>query len=370
MVDLRYWIAFNRTAGIGPAKLRALLDHFGDLEQAWQADAAAWKLAGLDRRAVKSLRVSRDTLDLDAELERVHAVGAHVLTWDDDNYPPLLRRIPDAPPVLYVKGKLNPVDLQWAVAIVGTRRSTAYGRQVAEMLAGDLARNDVTIVSGMARGIDGVAHEAAIRAGGRTIGVLACGIDQVYPPEHANLARQVLDQGALLTETSIGSRPEAGNFPARNRIISGLTLAVIVIEAGQRSGALITADRALDQGRDVFSVPGSIFSRSSVGTNRLLQEGATMVQSAEDVLEALNLHMVAQQAEARVSLSKDPTEAAMLDTISHEPIHIDEIVQQMAMPVAQVSSVLAMMELKGMVRQVGGMHYVLARESRVEYVVD
>ena len=370
MVDDRYWIAFNRTPGIGAAKLRALIDHFRSLQDAWQADEAAWKLAGLDRRAIESLRTVRASIDLDHEVDRVKALGASTLTWDSSDYPPLLRSIPDAPPMLYVKGELTQSDRQWAVAIVGTRRATAYGRQAAEMLAAGLARNGVTVVSGLARGIDAAAHWAALNAGGRTIGVLACGIDQVYPAEHARLAQQIVEHGALLTETPIGSPPEAGNFPARNRIISGLALATIVVEAGEQSGALITADRALEQGRDVFAVPGSIFSRSSAGANRLIQEGATLVRSVEDVLEALNLRMVAQQAEAQTLLTEDPTEAAMLKALSHDPTHVDELVRQMDMPVAQVSSVLAMMELKGLIRQVGGMNNVLARERRAEYIVD
>jgi DNA processing protein len=370
MADSRYWIAFNRTPGVGPAKIRALIDHFGELEAAWRAGEADWKAAGLDRRAIDSLRAARATLGLDAEMERVTACGARVITWDDPDYPPLLRSVPDAPPLLYAKGDLSQADRQWAVAIVGTRRATAYGRQAAEVLAGDLARNGVTIVSGLARGIDAAAHWAALKAGGRTLGILACGIDQVYPAEHARLAAHILTQGALLTETPVGAPPEAGNFPARNRIISGLSLAAIVVEAGQQSGALITADRALEQGRDVFAVPGNIFSRASAGANRLIQEGATLVRSAEDVLEALNLRLVAQQAEAQAVISDDPIERAMLKTISHDPMHIDEIVRRMDMPIPQVSSVLAMMELKGLVCQVGGMQYVLAREGRAAYVVD
>ncbi len=370
MVDLRYWIAFNRTPGVGPAKLQALIDHFGSLQAAWHAGEPEWRAAGLDRRAINSLVAVRAAIDLDAEMDRVAACGARLMTWNDADYPPLLRSIPDAPPVLYAKGDLTPADRQWAVAIVGTRRSTAYGRQAAERLAGDLARSGVTIVSGLARGIDAAAHWAALKAGGRTVGVMASGIDQIYPAEHARLAAQIAKHGALLTESPIGSPPEAGNFPARNRIISGLSLAVLVVEAGDQSGALITADRALEQGRDVFAVPGSIFSRASAGTNRLISEGATLVRSAEDALEALNLRMVAQQAEAQSVITDDPIEMALLATMSHEPVHIDEIVRGMDVPVAQVSSVLAMMELKGLVRQVGGMNYVLAREGRVEYVVD
>ncbi len=370
MNDLRYWVAFNRTPGVGTAKIRALVDHFGNLQAAWQAGEAEWKAAGLDRRAIDSLRAVRAKMDLDAEFARVSACGARLVTWSDPDYPPLLQSIPDPPPLLYMKGELTPADRQWAVSIVGTRRATAYGRQAAERLASDLASSGVTVVSGLARGIDAAAHWAALRAGGRTIGVMACGIDLVYPAEHARLAAQIAERGALLTETPIGSPPEAGNFPARNRIISGLSLAAVVVEAGEHSGALITADRALEQGREVFAVPGSIFSRTSAGANRLIQEGATLVRSAEDVLEALNLRMVAQQAEAQAVLTSDPVEAAMLKAISHEPTHIDDIVRSMNLSVSQVSSVLAMMELKGLVRQVGGMNYVRAREGQAEYVVD
>ena len=370
MSELKYWVAFNRTPGIGSAKFRALLDHFGSLGAAWQAGELELKAAGMDRRAVSSLLSTRQTIDLDAEFERVVACGARLLRWDDVEYPSLLRSIPDAPPVLYVKGELSPADRQWAVAIVGTRRATTYGRQAAERLASDLARSGVTIVSGLARGIDAAAHAAALQAGGRSIGVMACGIDLVYPAEHRRLAAQIVERGALLTETPVGAPPEAGNFPARNRIISGLSLAVLVVEAGEQSGALITADRALEQGRDVFAVPGSIFSRASAGTNRLISEGATLVRSTEDVLEALNLKLVAQQAEAQSVITEDPIESAVLKSISHDPVHIDDIVRDMDMPISQVSSVLAMMELKGLVRQVGGMNYVLAREGRVEYVVD
>jgi DNA processing protein len=269
-----------------------------------------------------------------------------------------------------MKGQLTASDREWTIAIVGTRKATAYGRQAAETLSADLARNGITIVSGLALGIDAAAHEAALKAGGRTIGVLACGIDLVYPPSHAKLAARITEQGALLTETPVGSPPEGGNFPARNRIISGLSLGTIVVEADQTSGALITANRALEQGREVFAVPGNIFSRTSLGTNRLLKEGATLITSVDDVLEALNLKMIAAHTEARAVIPEDATEAKLLSLISVEPTHVDEIVRASELPITQVSSTLAMMELKGMVRQVAGMQYVVAREARADYVVE
>ncbi len=370
MRDVRYWIAFNRVNGIGPAKVRALIDNFGDLEHAWSAAPIDLKAAGLDRKAIESFVNTRSAIDLDRELDRIEKVGAKIIIWDDPDYPPLLRNIPDPPPVLYMKGQLTAADREWTISIVGTRKASAYGRQAAETLAEELTHNGVTIVSGLARGIDAAAHEAALKAGGRSIGVLACGIDQVYPPEHKRLADRLIEHGAVMTEMPIGSPPEAGTFPARNRIISGLALGTIVIEAGETSGALITADRALEQGREVFAVPGNIFSKASLGTNRLIKEGATLITSAQDVMEALNLKMIVEHSEARAVIPDDATEAKLLSLLSHDPIHVDQIVNDSGLPITQVSSTLAMMELKGMVRQIGGMQYIVARESRAEYKVE
>ena len=369
VTDLRYWVGFNIVQGIGPAKTRALLDHFGDLEAAWHAGADALRAAGLDRRALANLLETRRTLDLEAEMTRLERAGLRLITWESPDYPPLLAEIPDPPPLLYVKGELRPED-RWALAVVGTRRATAYGRQVTETLVGELARNRITIVSGLARGIDRHAHQAALAAGGRTIAVLGHGLDQVYPPEHRRLAAQIVEAGALISEYPLGTRPEASNFPPRNRIISGLSLGVLVVEAGLRSGALITADYAAEQGRDVFAVPGNITARSSRGTNRLIQDGAKMVLEARDILEELNMTMVAQHVEVQMALPENETEARLLSHLSMEPLHVDEIARDLALPIAEVSSTLALMELKGMVRQVGGMHYVLARESGIPYMVD
>jgi len=258
----------------------------------------------------------------------------------------------------------------WAVAVVGTRRSSPYGREVTRRLSAALARSGITIVSGLARGIDGEAHRAALEAGGRTIAVLGCGVDQVYPPEHRKLAAQIIAQGAVVSDYPLGTRPEGGNFPPRNRIISGLSLGVLITEAPVRSGALITANYAAEQGRDVFAVPGPILVRRSAGTNALIQDGAKLVLGPEDILEELNLNMVVEQVEARQVLPADETEAALLSHLSAEPTHVDEIRQQVGLSIEQVTGTLALMELKGMVRQVGGMNYVIAREPGVEYILD
>jgi DNA processing protein len=369
MNDLCYWIGFNRVMGIGPAKLRALLDHFGDLETAWRANSSDLREAGLDRRALEYLLAARSAMDLNAEVARVKRLGARALTWNDADYPPQLKSIAASPPLLYVKGAFTPAD-QWAIAVVGTRRATAYGREVTRSLVGDLARSSVTIVSGLARGIDATAHQAALDAGGRTIAVLGHGIDFIYPPEHRKLAEQIAEHGALVTDYPVGTPPEGSNFPPRNRIISGLSLGVLVVEGASPSGARITADFAMEQGHDVFAVPGNILNRSSELPNTLIQEGAIPVLRASDILEPLNLTMVTQHAEAREVIPADATEAELLELLSAEPVHIDDLQRETGLPIAQVSSTLALMELKGMVRQVGGMNYVAARESRATYKID
>lgn len=367
--DIRYWIGFNKVSGIGAARLRALLDYFGDLEVAWRAHAHDLKQAGLDRRSITNLVQARERLDLEAEVERVHKAGIQLLTWDDKGYPPNLRQIYNAPPVLYIRGQLQDQD-EWAVAIVGTRRASVYGKEAARMFGAGLARAGVTIVSGLARGIDTIAHQACLDAGGRTLAVLGSGVDVIYPSGNARLAANIVERGALVSEYALGTRPEARNFPPRNRIISGLTLGTVVIEAGLSSGARITADFAAEQGREVFAVPGSIFARGSRGTNELIQQGAKMVCNVNDVLEELNLTMVSEQAQARAVIPENETEALLLQHLSAEPVHVDELGRSVRLPIAEVSSTLALMELKGMVRQVGGMSYVVAREGSVDYIIE
>ncbi|HZC77381.1 MAG TPA: DNA-processing protein DprA, partial [Ktedonobacterales bacterium] len=280
----------------------------------------------------------------------------------DLRYPRLLREIALPPALLYVRGTLLPDD-EWAVAIVGTRRATTYGRHVTDRLAGELARQRVTVVSGLARGIDMHAHTAALDASGRTIAVLGCGPDLVYPPENARLAARIVEAGAVVTEFAPGTQPDAGNFPARNRLISGLSLGVVVTEAPEASGALITTRFAAEQGRDVFAVPGNIYNRSSIGTNRLIQDGAKLVQDVNDVLAELNLHLVPQQLELRELLPENETEAALLALLEAggEARHVDELRRLSGLAVASVSGTLVMMELKGMVRLVGPMTYARER---------
>ena len=250
----RFWIGFNRVLGIGPARIRKLLDAFGDLELAWNASREELYSAGLGPKTTQALLDTRAQLDLDRELARIDRFGFQILTWEDDAYPTRLLEIHAPPPMLYVWGEVREED-RWAVGVVGTRRATPYGKAIARDIAATLAVNGVTVVSGLARGIDSIAHQAALDAGGRTIAVLGSGLDQLYPPEHRRLAESIAAQGAVISDYPLGTRPEPKNFPPRNRIISGLSLVLVVVEAGGGSGALITADFAIEQSGGRHRVP-------------------------------------------------------------------------------------------------------------------
>jgi len=366
--DIKYWVGFNLIPRIGRVKLSQLESYFKSLEQAWQATPAELKRSGLDKGAVNAITQWRPNISLEAEMEKLERHGVRVLSFRDADYPSRLKEIYDYPPILYVKGSLLPND-EWCLAVVGTRRSTVYGRQAAEEIATDLARNKITIVSGLARGIDSIAHKSALEAGGRTIAVFGCGLDTVYPAEHASLAKDIIANGALISEFPLGTEPRKENFPLRNRIMSGLSLGVLVVEAGETSGAMITARLALEQNREVFAVPGSILSTTSRGTNHLIQEGAKLVSDYTDILEELNLTAVAHQMEIKEIIPASDTESLLLKQLGAEPTHIDEVCRSSGLPTSVVSSTLAMMELKGLVKQVGAMNYVLSREAREAYRV-
>ncbi len=366
--EIKYWVGFNIIPGIGRVRFSQLENYFTNLEDAWQATPADLKQAGLDRGTIKAITTWRPKISLEEELEKLERYGVKMLTYHDSNYPSRLKEIYDYPPLIYVRGSLLAED-EWCLAVVGTRRATVYGRQVAEEIVADLARSKITVVSGLARGIDSVAHRSALEAGGRSIAVFACGLDIVYPGENADLARRIIQHGALISEYPLGTKPKAENFPRRNRILSGLSMGVLAVEAGETSGALITAHLALEQNREVFAIPGSILSSASRGTNHLIQEGAKLVRDYTDILEELNLTAVAHQIEMKEVLPTSDTESLLLKQLSAEPTHIDEVCRSSRLPIATVSSTLAMMELKGLVKQVGPMNYALAREARQEYRV-
>jgi DNA processing protein len=362
--ELAYWIAFSRVLGIGPVRFKQLLDFFhDDVAAAWHADSKELAQAGLDQKTIHNFLRQRSTIAPKQELEKLERLRVQVITWKDEAYPMQLKEIDHPPPVLYVAGSLTKAD-KFALAIVGTRKASVYGRQVTERFASELAKGRVTVVSGLALGIDAVAHTAALDAGGCTLAVLGSGLDIIYPPENYNLARRIVEsgQGALITEFPLGVKPDAGNFPARNRLISGLSQGVLITEAPQSSGALITANFALEQGREVFAVPGSILSPGSAGVNKLIQDGgARLVTNINDILEALNLYMVPEYVEMQAVLPDDAEERTLLALLSHDPCHIDDLIRESGLPTKTVSATLQIMELKGMVKSVGGMQFVLAR---------
>lgn len=368
MEEKKYWVGFNLIKGIGAVRMQALIQHFGDLEAAWKAAPVDLAGAGMGLKVIERIVQARTQVDLDKVWDRIESQGIKILTWMDNAYPQRLKEIEQPPPVLYIRGEYLPDDL-FAVAIVGTRRVTPYGRQITEELASYLAGHGITVISGLARGVDAIAHQTALKAGGRTIGVLGSGVDKIYPPEHRQMAEQMMRNGAIVSDYAPGTPPDASNFPPRNRIISGLSLAIVVIEAGETSGALITAEFAAEQGREVFAVPGSILAPQSKGTNKLIQQGALPLLSVNDLMQALDLTRMGDQKAVRKILPADETEARVMNVLGAQPLHVDEIRNQTELPIEKVSAALALMELKGMVRQVGGMNYVAVREEQSDYQV-
>ena len=368
MDEKAYWIGFNKIRGIGYVRTMKLLDFFGNLKLAWNATETSLLEAGLPARLIKDFLSVRDTIDLEKDFAGIQSKGINILTIRDSAYPQKLLSIEQPPPVIYLKGSLKESD-EASVAIVGTRNPTAYGRQVTQELSQFLAANGITVVSGLARGIDSVAHTSALNVGGRTIAVLGNGVDVVYPPEHRQLSERIVEQGALISDYFPGTPPDGVNFPPRNRIISGLSLASVIIEAGEKSGALITAEFAATQGREVFSVPGPIYGPRSKGTNRLIRDGALPLTDFNELLEALNLTQIEEYRYAKKVIQKDEIEQMLSDVIKNEPLHIDEIKNSTGLSMEKVSAALVMMELKGMVRKVGNLTYISIADEITEYEV-
>jgi DNA processing protein len=365
--ELTDLLALGLVPSLGPRLTDALLERFGSARAVLEASPdelrevpyIGSKLAGDFHQAMRSLDVEKEL----ALLEK-HCVA--LLARGTPRYPAALAEIADPPHLLYIRGDLQPQDSK-AVGIVGSRHCTAYGRRVAERLAAGLVQKGYTVVSGLARGIDGAAHEGALKAGGRTVAVLAGGLSKIYPPEHADLARQVESSGALVSEASMALQPMAGMFPARNRIISGLSRAVVIVEAAERSGALITAHHAAEQGRTVFAVPGPVDSAASGGTNALIRQGAILARNIDDILEELEGVATAIAAEKNAEPVEekpatpppglDDLQRRLWDSFAAGPRYLDEVVQQLGLGVPQIAGALMMMEMKRLVRRLPGNRY-------------
>lgn len=352
------WLRLRLIRGVGGVRFARLVEAFGSPQAVLAApvrELAA--VRGVPRRVAQDIADRRYEQDPERVWRRLEAIGARVLTLADADYPPLLKAVYAPPPVLFLRGELGPVR-PGGVAVVGSRRASAYGRRVAEELGRDLARAGVSVVSGLARGIDRCAHAAALAAGGHSVGVLGCGLDVAYPPEHAELMEELARRGALLSEYPPGTEPRAGHFPVRNRIISGLCRAVVV-EAGLRSGALITARHALDQGREVFAVPGPVGSPGAAGCNELIRQGAGLLTSARDLLAPGAMPPPAEPQAPAPPPGELPEEAArLLEIVGPEPIHVDEITRASGLAPQEVTALLVNLELAGLVEQRPGKYYV------------
>lgn len=356
----KYFHAFNCfNEKVGPAKYKRLIGHFGDLQKAWQGTVSDYISAGIEANLAQEISLRKKTFDIDTEFEKVLKLGVDILTIQDDNYPKPLKEIHSPPFILYKKGEFAKPD-DFSLAIVGSRKLTTYGQQVALKIVHDLAEAGLVIVSGLAQGIDTLAHRQALAANSRTIAVIGSGIDDasIFPSLNRHLAKQVSQSGVLLSEYPPGTPALKHHFPARNRIISGLSLGSLIIEATERSGALITARHALEQNREVFAIPGSILSKNSFGPNNLIKLGAKAVTDAQDILDELNLQSLKENISARQIIADSQEEALILEVLTNEPLHVDKIIELTTLDTATVNSVLSLMEIKGKIRNLGGANYV------------
>lgn len=362
--SLRAWLTLRAARGLGDAACCRLVDALGSPDAVLAASPEDLARAGnVDGAVLAAIRngPDRETRDaIDRELRALERDGCTVVTWLDGAYPARLRTIPDPPPLLYATGSLTAED-HWAVAVVGSRRASDAGRLLTEALSRELAALGFTVVSGLARGIDGAAHRGALAGGGRTLAVLGCGVDRTYPPEHRALRERVEERGAVLSELPLGAPPHAYHFPRRNRIISGLSLGVLVTEADLGSGSLITARLAAEQGREVFAVPGSPRAENSRGPNGLLKQGAKLVETVEDIVEEVRaqlddvfLERMARRPAGRPDHVLSEEERKVHEALPSEPIPMDEIIARAGLPAAAVTAAVLALELKGLARRLPG----------------
>src|SRR3989344_651242 len=354
--ELPYWVATSAIPGVGTQTFNYLLKKFKTLKRFWNASSEDIKKLKVDLKTRDSILEFRSKVDPKIYLEKVYEAGIKVVIAIDRYYPANLRQIQDCPPVLYYKGTLLSQD-DLAIAVVGSRRATIYGRQVTEKLVSSLVMSGLVIVSGLARGIDSIAHRAALDAGGRTIAVLGNGLDTIYPPENKRLAEEIVENGAIVSEFPLGFPSVPSNFPARNRIISGLSLGVLVTEGAVDSGSMITAGQAAEQGREVFAVPGPITGKMSEGANNLIKEGVHPVTEAVDILEILNIERKRRILDAKDSPLRikpnDKMQAKILEILDGQSKHIDLIARETGFSIDKVNSALGLMEIKGFVKNYG-----------------
>lgn len=369
--NIELWLKLIRSEGIGPTLFGRLLEYFDGVERILAASVSELiKVEGIGNKTAEMIARSRNVFDAEKELALADKLGVWVIHLQDERYPPALKAIYDPPPVLYIKGTLLRSD-SLAMGIVGSRRCTHYGTEQANRFSHLLASAGFTIVSGLARGIDTAAHRGALAAGGRTIAVQGCGLSNVFPPENKALFEQIIENGAVISELPLGYEPLAENFPGRNRIIAGLSMGVLVVEATYRSGALISAQAALENNREVMAIPGRIDSPASAGCHKLLKQGARLVDGIEEIMDALghvgnglkaHADAAASDAQAKVQrtlfdiseLNLSPEEAGILNRLNSEPVHVEDLIQMTQLPAGKIHAVVISLQLKGLIRQLPG----------------
>lgn len=360
--DHKFYNAFNFIPQMGPLRFKKLCGYFDTMEDAWNANFGEYERAGLEKTVIEKIIQLKKEISPEKEFEKLEKESIKIVTINDELYPKLLKEIHTAPALLYYKGQLEKDE--FAIAIVGSRKVSLYGKQAASQFARELSQAGSIIISGMAFGIDSIAHRECIKLKNRTVAVLGGGINinSIYPSSNRQIADEIISEGgAIISEYPIGTPPLKQHFPARNRIISGLSLGILVIEAAESSGTLITARFALEQNREVFAIPGSIYSATSRGTNNLIKLGAKLAAKTEDILEELNLKSAVEIKKAREIIPDNEEEALILKNLTpDQPIHIDQLAKTTKMNVTAVSSLLTLMEIKGKVKNIGGMRYVVA----------
>ncbi len=356
--EQKFWVALSTHPKIGARTLTKLYKRFRLMSKVWSASRQSLMEAGLDLAQVEAVFEVIAKIDPIKEMEKLNRLKINVLILSDKNYPPILAEIADPPAILYIKGEILPED-ELSIGVVGSRKYTNYGERAVEKFVGPLAQNKLTIISGLALGIDTLAHKMALQAGGRTLAVLGCGLDQIYPSSNVHLADKILQgHGAIISEFPLGTPAYRSNFPMRNRIIAGLSLGTLVVEGAVDSGSLITARAALDYNREVFAVPGSIFSETSEGPNRLIQMGAKIVLEAKDILNELNIDSSLEEKEAQLIIADTPEEKILLELLK-SPMLVDELIKESKLGPPLVNTTLIMLEMKGAVSNLGGTRYVI-----------
>lgn len=371
--DIKDWITLHKIPGVGSISFLRLIKFFGSPRAVLNASLKdLLSVRGITPAICKSIVDYRNTIDIERELDAIKQHGCRIIKIEDEEYPANLRTIYDPPPIIYIKGNIIPGDSQ-SISIVGTRKASTYGRNVAENMSKELALRGFTIVSGMAHGIDTFAHIGSLDANGRTIAVTGNGLDVIYPASNEKLYERIINSGAVISEFPMGTEPKKENFPIRNRIISGWSLGTLVVEASNHSGSLITASYALEQGREVFAVPGPIFSETSKGVNNLIKQGAKLVESVDDIINELpscvsnfynNKHKYLEDDDKIMEKQLSEEEYRIWKVVEFTPIHIDDITRQTNLPINVVSAMLVILELKGLIQQQTGKMFVRKMSSQ------